>query len=207
MARYFLALALTASLLATVAWVASVSRRLRRMEKTRKTDALTGVGSCYWLETDRWDAAICTGLPLAVCYFFLLQLGAERDRRGRSGADRYLASAAASVRHCAAAGRDEVFRSPEAGAHLIMLVHGEVEPRELAQAIVNQLRDAGFPVGLGMFYSTTTDPAGRQDGRALAFAACHQAAGAGKPGFVLHDPSTPSAAADRGAALDESRAP
>ena len=38
-------------------WCLSIARRLRRMERTTKTDPLTGLGSGHWLETERWPAA------------------------------------------------------------------------------------------------------------------------------------------------------
>ena len=35
-------------------WCLSLARRLRRIERTSKTDQLTGLGSGDWLDTERW---------------------------------------------------------------------------------------------------------------------------------------------------------
>ena len=52
-------------------WCLSLARRLGHIERTTKTDPLTGLGSGHWLETERWPAALRSGLPLCVVYLDL----------------------------------------------------------------------------------------------------------------------------------------
>ena len=59
-------------------WCLTLARRLKRIERTTKTDPLTGLGSGHWLETERWPAALRSGRPLGIAYLDLLV--AERAR-------------------------------------------------------------------------------------------------------------------------------
>jgi len=154
----------------------TLARRLGHIERTTKTDPLTGLGSGHWLETERWPAALCSGLPLGVLYVDLDHLKARNDQHGHSVGDLYIQEAANALRQASRRGVDEVFRLYTAGDEFSVLLHGPLDPERLAQNIVERLRNFGVSASVGLAYSAETSylPA-RVELRRAAEQACRQA--------------------------------
>ena len=157
-------------------WCLSLVRRLGDIERTTKTDPLTGLGSGHWLETERWPAALRSGCPLGVAYLDLDHLKARNDQHGHSLGDLYIQEAANALRQASRRGVDEVFRLYTAGDEFVLLLHGPLDPERLAQTLVERLRNYGVSASLGLAYSTETGylPA-RVELRQAAERACRQA--------------------------------
>ena len=157
-------------------WCLSLARRLRRMERTTKTDPLTGLGSGHWLETERWPAALRSGRPVGVAFIDLDHLKFRNDKYGHSTGDLYIQEAANALRQASRRGVDEIFRLYTAGDEFLLLIHGPCDPCRLAQSLVERLRSYGVAASIGLAYSTETKylPA-RVELRQAAEAACRQA--------------------------------
>ena len=157
-------------------WCMTLARRLGHIERTTKTDPLTGLGSGHWLETERWPAALRSGLPLGILYVDLDHLKSRNDQHGHSVGDLYIQEAANALRQASRRGVDEVFRLYTAGDEFSVLLHGPLDPERLAQNVVERLRNFGVSASVGMAYSTETSylPA-RVDLRRAAEQACRQA--------------------------------
>ena len=157
-------------------WCLTLARRLGHIERTTKTDPLTGLGSGHWLETERWPAALRSGLPLGIVYVDLDHLKARNDQHGHSLGDLYIQEAANALRQASRRGVDEVFRLYTAGDEFVVLLHGPLDPKRLAQTLVERLRNYGVAASIGVAYSTETRylPA-RVELRQAAERACRQA--------------------------------
>ena len=157
-------------------WCQSLARRLGHIERTTKTDPLTGLGSGHWLETERWPAALRSGRPLGVVYLDLDHLKARNDQHGHALGDLYIQEAANALRQATRRGVDEVFRLYTAGDEFLVILHGPLEPARLAQTLVERLRNYGVSASMGLAYSTETGylPV-RVELRQAAERACRQA--------------------------------
>jgi diguanylate cyclase (GGDEF)-like protein len=146
------------------------------MERTTKTDPLTGLGSGHWLETERWPAALRSGGPLGIAYIDLDHLKSRNDNFGHAVGDLYIQEAAKALRQASRRGVDEIFRLYNAGDEFLVLVLGPHDPHRLAQTLIERLRSYGVAASVGMAYSTETGylPA-RVELRQAAEAACRQA--------------------------------
>ena len=158
-------------------WSLSLSRRLRRIERTSKLDPLTGLGSGHWLDAERWPAALRSGLPLAVVYLDLDHLKWTNDTRGHGAGDQYICTAAQVLSQSVRRGVDEVFRSHLAGDEFEALLSGPLsDPRGRAETLLARLAARGVSASIGLAYTTELQfvPA-RAELRRLAEAACRQA--------------------------------
>ena len=158
-------------------WCLTLARRLGHIERTTKTDPLTGLGSGHWLETERWPAALRSGRPVGVAFLDLDHLKSRNDKYGHSVGDHYIQEAAQALRQASRRGVDELFRLYTAGDEFILLIHGRLDnPQRVAQTLVERLRSYGVAASVGMAYSTETGylPA-RVELRQAAEAACRQA--------------------------------
>ena len=157
-------------------WCLSLARRLGHIERTTKTDPLTGLGSGHWLETERWPAALRSGRPLGVVYLDLDHLKARNDSYGHALGDLYIQEAAHALRQASRRGVDEVFRLYTAGDEFLLLMHGELDATRLARTLVERLRNYGVAASIGITYSTETGylPA-RVELRRAAERACRRA--------------------------------
>ena len=157
-------------------WCLSLARRLGHIERTTKTDPLTGLGSGHWLETERWPAALRSGRPLGVVYIDLDHLKARNDQHGHALGDLYIQEAANALRQASRRGVDEVFRLYTAGDEFLLLMHGELDATRLAHTLVERLRNYGVAASVGIAYSTETRylPA-RVELRRAAEQACRRA--------------------------------
>ena len=158
-------------------WSLSLSRRLRRIERTSKLDPLTGLGSGDWLQSERWPAALRSGLPLAVVYLDLDHLKWTNDTRGHGAGDQYICTAAQILSQSVRRGVDEVFRSHLAGDEFELLLAGPLsDPRRRAETLLARLAERGVSASIGLAYTTELQfvPA-RAELRRLAEAACRQA--------------------------------
>jgi diguanylate cyclase (GGDEF)-like protein len=167
-------------------WCLALGRRLRRMERTTRTDPLTGLGSGHWLETERWPAALRSGRPLGIAYLDLDHLKSRNDKYGHAVGDLYIQEAAKALRQASRRGVDEIFRMYLAGDEFLLLIHGPFDPHRLAQTLVERLRSYGVAASVGLAYSTETGylPA-RIELRQAAEAACREAkAQGGDPAIV-----------------------
>ena len=190
-------------------WCLLLARRLGHIERTAKTDPLTGLGSGHWLETERWPAALRSSRPLGIVYLDLDNLKARNDQHGHSLGDLYIQEAANALRQASRRGVDEVFRVYTAGDEFVVLLHGPLDPERLAQTVVERLRNYGVSASVGLAYSTETRylPA-RVELRHAAERACRQAkklggdraivvTAAGQAGAIAHalrpDPSNAKA--------------
>ena len=157
-------------------WCWTLARRLDHIERTTKTDPLTGLGSGPWLETKRWPAALRSGLPLAVVYLDLDHLEARHDRQGHSVGDLYIQQAADALRQASRRGVDELFRLYMAGDEFAILLHGPLDPNRIAQNLVERLRNYGVSASIGIAYSTEVRYLPRRvELRQAAERACRQA--------------------------------
>ena len=157
-------------------WCRSLACRLGHIERTSKTDSLTGLGSGPWLESERWPAALRSGLPLCVVYLDLDHLKSRNDRQGHAVGDLYIQHAADALRQASRRGVDELFRVYTAGDEFEMLLHGPLDPNRVAQNLVERLRSYGVSASIGVAYSTEVRymPA-RVELRQAAENACRQA--------------------------------
>ena len=157
-------------------WCLSLARRLGHIERTTKTDPLTGLGSGHWLETERWPAALRSGLALGVAYLDLDHLKLRNDQHGHALGDLYIQEAASALRQASRRGVDEVFRIYNAGDEFFVIFHGTLDHTRLAQTLVERLRNYGVTASIGLAYSTETRylPA-RVELRQAAERACRQA--------------------------------
>ena len=133
-------------------WCAMLARRLGHIERTTKTDPQTGLGSGPWLETERWPAALRSGLPLCMVYLDLDHLKARKDRQGHAVGDLYIQQAADALRQASRRGVDELFRLYTAGDEFALLLHGALDPNRVAQNLVERLRDYGVSASIGVAY-------------------------------------------------------
>ena len=90
-------------------WCLTLARRLGHIERTTKTDPLTGLGSGHWLETERWPAALRSGRPLGIAYLDLDDLKFRNDKYGHAIGDLYIQEAAKALRQASRRGVDELF--------------------------------------------------------------------------------------------------
>lgn len=157
-------------------WCHRLAGRLGLIERTTKTDPLTGLGSGHFLETERWRAALRSGLPLGVVYVDLDHLKARNDQHGHSVGDLYIQEAAAALRQASRRGVDEVFRIYTAGDEFLVLLHGPLDPKRLAKILIERLRSYGVTASVGLAYSAETRylPA-RVELRQAAEVACRKA--------------------------------
>ena len=135
-------------------WCRSLACRVGHIERTSKTDPLTGLGSGPWLDTERWPAALRSGLPLCVVYLDLDHLKARNDRQGHAVGDLYIQQAADALRQASRRGVDELFRVYTAGDEFLLLLHGPLDPHRIAQTLVERLRSYGVSASIGVAYST-----------------------------------------------------
>ena len=157
-------------------WCRSLACRLGHVERTSKTDPLTGLGSGPWLETERWPAALRSGLPLCVVYLDLDHLKARNDRQGHSVGDLYIQHAADALRQASRRGVDEIFRVYTAGDEFLLLLHGPLDPNQVAQKLVERLRSYSVSASIGVAYSTEVRYlSSRVELRQAAEQACRQA--------------------------------
>ena len=173
-------------------WCLSLTRRLRRIERHSKLDALTGLGSGDWLQSERWPAALRSGLPLAVVYLDLDHLKLTNDTRGHGAGDQYIRTAAQALGQAVRRGVDEVFRSHRAGDEFEILMVGPIsDPHGRAQALLQRLAERGVSASLGLAYTTVTQfvPA-RAELRQRAEAACRQAKARGGGCAVVIGPAS-----------------
>src|SRR3954469_19396413 len=91
-------------------WCWRLARRLGHIERTTKTDPLTGLGSGPWLQTECWPAALRSGRPVGVAFVDLDHLKIRNDKYGRSFGDLYIQEAAQALRQASRRGVDELFR-------------------------------------------------------------------------------------------------
>ena len=168
-------------------WCLTLARRLGHIERTTKTDPLTGLGSGHWLETERWPAALRSGRPIGIAYFDLDDLKFRNDNFGHSVGDLYIQEAAKALRQACRRGVDEIFRLYTAGDEFVLLVHGPCDPHRLAQSLVERLRSSGVAASIELAYSTETGylPA-RVELRQAAEAACRQAKAQGGDRALVH---------------------
>jgi diguanylate cyclase (GGDEF)-like protein len=152
-------------------WCLTLARRLGHIERTTKTDPLTGLGSGHWLEAERWPAALRSGLALGVAYLKL-----RNDQHGHALGDLYIQEAASALRQASRRGVDELFRLYSAGDEFLVIFRGPLDPARVAQALVERLRNYGVTASIGLAYSTETRylPA-RVELRQAAEQACRQA--------------------------------
>ncbi len=157
-------------------WCLSLARRLGQIERTTKTDPLTGLGSGHWLETERWPAALRSGRPLGIVYLDLDHLRARNNQCGHAAGDLYIQEAAHALRQASRRGVDELFRIYTAGDEFMVLIHGPLDPHRLAHTLLERLRSFGISASVGLAYATETRylPA-RVELRQAAEAACRQA--------------------------------
>ena len=157
-------------------WCLRIARRLQHIERTTKTDPLTGLGSGHWLDTERWPAALRSGRPLGVLYADLDHLKFRNDQLGHSAGDQYIQEAAHALRQAVRRGVDEVFRVYTAGDEFVILLHGRLDPDRLAQTVLERLHNNGVAASIGVAYSKEIGfvPA-RVELRQLAEQACRQA--------------------------------
>ena len=157
-------------------WCLRITRRLQRIERTTKTDPLTGLGSGHWLDTERWPAALRSGRPLGVLYADLDHLKFRNDQLGHSAGDQYIQEAAHALRQAVRRGGDEVFRVYVAGDEFLVLLHGPLDPDRLAQTVRDRLHNYGVSASIGVAYSEELGfvPA-RVELRQIAERACRQA--------------------------------
>ena len=158
-------------------WCRSLACRLGHIERTSKTDLLTGLGSGPWLDTERWPAALRSGLPLCVVYLDLDHLKARNDRQGHAVGDLYIQRAADALRQASRRGVEELFRAYTAGDEFVLLLHGRLDdPNRIARNLVERLRSYGVSASIGVAYSTEVRylPA-RIELRQAAELACRQA--------------------------------
>lgn len=158
-------------------WCLSLTRRLRRIERTSKIDPLTGLGSGDWLHAERWPAALRSGRPLGVLYLDLDHLKLRNDRFGHAVGDAYIRTAAAELTRTLRRGVDEVFRLHTAGDEFIALLHGPIRDVEaFGQSLLRRLHSRGITASVGLAYSTRTDHVPeRVNLRNLAEASCREA--------------------------------
>ena len=157
-------------------WCLTLARRLGNIERTTKTDPLTGLGSGHWLETERWPAALRSGLALGVAYLDLDHLKLRNDQHGHALGDLYIQEAADALRQASRRGVDELFRLYSAGDEFLVIFRGPLDPARIAQTLVERLRNYGVTASIGLAYSTETRylPA-RVELRQAAEQACKQA--------------------------------
>ncbi len=157
-------------------WLYSLEHRLGSIERTSKTDPLTGLGSATWLESERWYAALRSGRPLCVAWFDLDGLKRRNDQSGHAAGDQLIRAAARALTLASRRGVDEVFRLHTRGDEFMVLLHGPLDPGRLANKFRQELRRQGVSASGGLAYSTELGylPA-RVELRAQAEAACRQA--------------------------------
>ena len=177
-------------------WCLSLARRLGHIERTTKTDPLTGLGSGHWLETERWPAALRSSRALGVAYLDLDHLKLRNDQHGHALGDLYIQEAARALRQASRRGVDEVFRLYTTGDEFLVLFHGTLDPARLAQKLVERLRNYGVTASIGLAYSTETRylPA-RVELRQAAEQACRQAKKLGGDRAVVVTAASPASAA------------
>ncbi len=174
----------------SLGWCLSLARRLRRIERNSKLDPLTGLGSGDWLQSERWPAALRSGLPLAVIYLDLDHLKLTNDTRGHGAGDQYICMAARILSQAIRRGVDEAFRSHRAGDEFEVLILGRLpDPWGRAQSLLQRLSEHGISASLGLAYTTERRfvPA-RAELRQLAEAACRQAKARGGGCAVVISP-------------------
>jgi diguanylate cyclase (GGDEF)-like protein len=157
-------------------WLYSLEQRLGSIERTSKTDPLTGLGSATWLESERWYAALRSGRPLCVAWFDLDGLKRRNDQSGHAAGDQLIRAAARALTLASRRGVDEVFRLHTRGDEFLVLLHGPLDPARLADKFRQELHRQGVSASGGLAYSTELGylPA-RVELRAQAEAACRRA--------------------------------
>ena len=157
-------------------WLYSLEHRLGSIERTSKTDPLTGLGSATWLESERWYAALRSGRPLCVAWFDLDGLKRRNDQSGHAAGDHLIRAGARALTLASRRGVDEVFRLHTRGDEFLVLLHGPLDPARLADKFHQELRRQGVSASGGLAYSTELGylPA-RVELRTQAEAACRLA--------------------------------
>ena len=157
-------------------WLYSLEHRLGSIERTSKTDPLTGLGSATWLESQRWCAALRSGRPLCVAWFDVDGLKRRNDQLGHAEGDQLIRAAARALTLASRRGVDEVFRLHTRGDEFLVLLHGPLDPVRLADKFRQELRRQGVSASGGLAYSTELGylPA-RVELRAQAETACRRA--------------------------------
>ncbi len=157
-------------------WLYWLEHRLGSIERTSKTDPLTGLGSATWLESERWYAALRSGRPLCVAWFDLDGLKRRNDQSGHAAGDHLIRAAARALTLASRRGVDEVFRLHTRGDEFLVLLHGSLDPARLAHKFLQELRRQGVSASGGLAYSSELGylPA-RVELRTQAETACRQA--------------------------------
>jgi diguanylate cyclase (GGDEF)-like protein len=169
-------------------WCWTLHQRLAAIEATTKTDPLTGVGSATWLESERWYAALRSGLPLCVAWFDLDGLKLRNDSAGHAAGDQMIKQAAKALTLASRRGRDEVFRLHTKGDEFLVLLHGPLDPTRVARVFLDVLRRCSVRASGGLAYSTETRylPA-RTELRTMADTLCRQAKARGGDCVIVVD--------------------
>jgi len=154
----------------------SLEHRLGCIERTSKTDPLTGLGSATWLESERWYAALRSGRPLCVAWFDVDGLKRRNDQSGHAAGDHLIRAAARALTLASRRGVDEIFRLHTRGDEFLVLLHGPLDPVRLADKFRQELRRQGVSASGGLAYSTELGylPA-RVELRTQAESACRRA--------------------------------
>lgn len=157
-------------------WLHGLNRRLGAIERTSKTDPLTGLGSATWLESERWYAALRSGRPLCVAWFDIDGLKRRNDQLGHAAGDQLIRAAARALTLASRRGVDEVFRLHTRGDEFLVLLHGPLDPARQADKFCQELRRQGISASGGLAYSAELGylPA-RVELRTQAEAACRRA--------------------------------
>jgi len=157
-------------------WIYTLEHRLGAIERTSKTDPLTGLGSATWLESERWYAALRSGHPLCIAWFDVDGLKSRNDKCGHAAGDQLIRAAARALTLASRRGIDEVFRLHTRGDEFLVLLHGPLDPVRLADKFRQALHRQGVIASGGLAYSTELGylPA-RADLRSQAEAACRRA--------------------------------
>lgn len=157
-------------------WLYTLEHRLNSIERTSKTDPLTGLGSATWLESERWYAALRSGRPLCIAWFDLDGLKRRNDKCGHAAGDQLIRAAARALTLASRRGVDEVFRLHTRGDEFLVVLHGPLDPVRVADKFRQELRHQGVSASGGLAYSTELGylPA-RADLRSKAEAACRRA--------------------------------
>ncbi len=138
-------------------WLASVSKRQRRLDSLSLYDGLTGLLSGRVFERERWPAAIRSSSPVAFLYIDLDDLKALNKSLGDKAGDKYIADAAKRLER--RRGVDQVFRLHTAGDEFGILVLGEsaMNAGKLADLLVGDLRATGISASIGAACTRSVD--------------------------------------------------
>lgn len=181
-------------------------QRLAALERVSMLDPLTGLMSGPYFDAERWPALVSrSAAPLAVLFVDLDELKHVNDTRGHAAGDRYIASAASTLRASLRGGVDHIVRLHSAGDEFLIVLScaSAEQARAIAEGLLRSLKAASISASIGVAFTARLAYQERAALRTQAEGAKQEAKRRGRGCVVLASPVARPEAVDAPASEDE----